>query len=500
MISEEFSNQLALYKNDLENKEKSDQEKYIICLKIWELHEKYNMQENAITYIIESYYYDKTRIEGIYQLIKHFCCTGKNEIAFSFYTLIQEYYENEYLQEPPEKMNSRLYPNVLEYDFYLPYFMIIVCEKLKKYDICIKMYEIIFHKKPLQINSWWLNCLFINLQFVINNVRTPIFFRQCETYLNLLYLHHSNINFIETKHLLKLVNNGINSINKNNLIFSDKLQEKKKTFIIDRTIQSNKILIYTGFNYFNWNSTYGKHNYLGGSERAVDFVSQHFPKDMQIYISGSTIEEKFDNIQYIYLDNLHDFMKHNEFHAIIISRYIGFFEMYNYFKTKQLIAWSHDINFLPYNSVNKLDSHTIIEKWHGLIDKCICLTEWHKELYVKKYPLLADKIHILGNGIQFDLFPKEIQDNNPLVVSEKRKKNRFIYSSNPNRGLSRILELWEGILEIFPDAELAIVCQEPDEEQKRLIQKYPSINYLGSCEPKRIYDDKRYMVLSGHEF
>jgi glycosyltransferase involved in cell wall biosynthesis len=478
---------LSDFKAQLTDDKKTNQEKYIACLKIWEIYEKEKKHEQGIFYLIESYKYDKTRVEGIYQLVKYYGWKEMPEIAFSFYSLIQDEYEYEYENEymnSSKKINSWLSPNILEYDFYLPYHMIIICQRIHKYDIGIKMFEIIFNKKRVQVDKWYIGCLLFNLKFFIDKVNNPSFFRLCEDFLNLLYLQYNNTQFIDNSLLCKYANEWLN---KDNLVFFSELVEPKQ-ITIDKNIESNKILIYIGFSYNNWNSTYGKHNFLGGSERAVAYVSEYFPKNMEIYVGGAVIEEKFDNIQYINLDNLQEFIKNNKFHAIIISRYIGFFEMFEYIETKQVVVWAHDIYLLPYNSSNKLDDNTIINKWHHVIDKCICLTNWHKERFENRYPLLKDKIQIIANGIEFELFPKKIQLNVTDEINSTRVKNRFIYSSNPNRGLSRILELWEQITIVLPDAELKVVGSKPDDDQLRLINSFSNVEYLGGCNPNKLYE------------
>lgn len=459
------------YKLQLKNIEKTNAEKYNICLKIWEICEKQTLWDQGIYYLLESYNYDKTRIDGIYLLIKHYCCIGNNELAFSFYSLIQSYYEN----------NTFLLKSV-EYEFYLPYYMIIVTERIKNYDVGIKMFETIFKKKQLNIDTWWLKNLFTNLTFFIDKVQNPSFFRMCEEYLNLLYIYHNGLTFADTTMLLKYINTYLD---KEKMIFFSELKEPIKNFIIDKNIESNKILIYTGFSYYQWNATYGKNNFMGGSERAITFLHDYFPKNMEIYISGDVIEEQFDNVKYIHLNNLDKLLKNTIFHAIIISRYIGFFEMYDSFLTKQVILWAHDTYFLPYNRSNNIDDSAIIDKRHELVDSCICLTEWHKNLFEKKYPLLKEKIKIIGNGIDFSLFPKYIQ----LNIASSRVKNRFIYSSNPNRGLKRLLELWSDITNLMPDAELKIVGQESDDaEIIELISRFSSVEYLGKKNPTELYE------------
>lgn len=465
---------LEYLKNQLKDKNKTSEEKYNICLKIWELCGKENKLDQGVYYLLESYSYERTRIDGIYELIKHYCCVGNNETAFSFYLLIQDYYENT-VTAIKNLSNSIT-------DFYLPYFMIIVCERIKRFDIGIKMFEIIFQKRHVNVDKWWIGCLFANLNFFIDKTKNPLFFRSCEDYLNILYTHFDGCNFANNNLLLQYVNKYLD---KNNISFFAQLKEREKEFIIDRNIQSNKILFYTGFSYYQWNSSFGKDNFLGGSERAVALLSDKFPKNIEIYVSGDVIEEKTGNVEYIHLNRLDEFLQNNQFHTIIISRYVGFFEMYHYFKTKRIFLWAHDTHFLPYNRVNQLDDASIISKRNELIDSCICLTNWQKDSYEKKYPEIKEKIKVIGNGIDFNLFPKDVQ----LNISTKRIKNRFIYSSNPNRGLKRLLELWYNITHLLPEAELKIVGEKSDDKEIiSLMNGFVNIEHLGKRNPTDLYE------------
>ena len=136
------------------------QEKYVCCLKLHELFVKKNTPEQGFYYLLESYKYDKTRVEGMYLLIQHYCIQKENDMAFSFYQWIQPYYET------PNEGSHRLFVDEPIYTFYLPYYMIIVCERLQKYELGLKMYEIIFEKRA-RVGEWWIKNLMYNLKFFI---------------------------------------------------------------------------------------------------------------------------------------------------------------------------------------------------------------------------------------------------------------------------------------------------------------------------------------------
>ena len=74
-------------------------------------------------YLVKSYTFNSKRIEGIFLLIQHYTCEGNYDIAFNYYTLIQEYYHNYQDSDLPTK----LFTKINNYHFDLPYYMIIVC-------------------------------------------------------------------------------------------------------------------------------------------------------------------------------------------------------------------------------------------------------------------------------------------------------------------------------------------------------------------------------------
>jgi len=246
---------------------------------------------------------------------------------------------------------------------------------------------------------------------------------------------------------------------------------------IKKCSQSKKILVYTGFSYDDWNETYSKEKYLGGSERAVINIANCLSDrtDYEIYIVGAVIEETRGNVKYVGLANAEELIKTNYFHTIIISRYLGFFEIYPYFKTNNVIIWGHDTYLFSYGT--NLTTEEIVKIWDHKINKCICLTEWHKDEYIKKYPTLKNKIEIIHNGINLSLFPTE-----PV-----KTKNRFIYSSSPERGLHRVLELWEDITDKFPGAELKIAGKVSEDPNIISLLKYKNIEHLGPLNPEQLY-------------
>jgi tetratricopeptide (TPR) repeat protein len=139
-----------------------DQEKYRSCIMLYDLYMKKNEYEKAYFYCIDSMAFDKNRVEGIYKLVQWFCCKDMFSVAFHFYTFVQDWYENVYYHRAD--LHDKLFVDILDYDFYLPYFMIIVSAKVDKKEIGVKMYDMIFTKGKLG-PQWYINNLLYNFQF-----------------------------------------------------------------------------------------------------------------------------------------------------------------------------------------------------------------------------------------------------------------------------------------------------------------------------------------------
>jgi FkbM family methyltransferase len=142
---------------------------------------------------------------------------------------------------------------------------------------------------------------------------------------------------------------------------------------------------------------------------------------------------------------------------------------------------------LPYGC--NLTDKQIIYKWDKYITGCICQTEWHANLFKGLYPELTNKITIINNGIDVNQF---LTINETQLLSEKQS-NKFIYSSRPERGLDKLLELWPQILDFYPDAELVISNYgvQPEQTIMNTIKKYNSIKYLGKLNTEQLYSEMK---------
>ena len=464
--SAKWEDAIKWYKITLDNKNWS-QEKYVSCLRLYNCYNSLDQKETGMFYLVKSFSYDKERAECLCELVSYYCCNQMNEVAYGYYTIAKSFYNEKYLTE---NLNDRLFLDVSKTNLILPYYMILVSDKVKDYDNVIQMYRIIFTKKHKDRSKFFIGNMLYNLQFFIERVKDDNTFLQLfKDYID--FLISIDYPIYDHDFMEKFEKYGV---------FLPKISDP--TFSLDECYKSNKILIYTGYSPFKWNYTYSLNNALGGSETATTCLAKSFPENYEIFVTGNVIEENIDNVTYVNVNNLKELIKTTAFHTIIVSRYLNFYELYKNFSAYQTYIWGHDITLFSYG-VN-LSVENILTKWSSKITGCVCQTEWHKNLFLSLFPQLTDKIFIINNGINPHLFN---YDN-------KKIPNRFIYTSCSERGLLKLTQLWPSILENLPNAELIISSyntfpnSEEDNKIFDFIKNNPSIKHLGKLNRTELYE------------
>ena len=473
-----YEDAIKWYKITLSHENQWGQEKYTACLYIYDCYKALNQETNGFYYLVKAFEYDKERVECLYPLLVHYCCENIHQIAYSYYTNVKDFFENRYLNTD---MSKKLFTIQDKYNFFVPYYMVLIADKVQDFACVVRMYEIIFIKKQPMFDEWYVKNLLYNLQFFLTHVPkdNTHFSKLANDYINFLYVNGVKLQTFDflTKDEYKRA-----GIDVDKYIIKE-VTVKPQKYSNSECSGSKNILIYTGFLDIEWNYTYMQNNALGGSEKAVAYISKCFPKDYNIFISGHVKNESFDNIQYIHLDKLTNLIESTPFHTVIVSRYIGFYEMFKTCSFYQSFIWAHDTLLLAYGC--NLNDTQILKKWNNYINGCICLTEWHKTIFSEKYPELKNKISLINNGLDLNSFSN--------IDTNTKIKNKFIYSSRPDRGLNVLLKLWPQIIEKLPNATLAISTygsfpSNPEEVlMKTVIDASPSIHYLGKLNVEQLY-------------
>jgi len=292
----DIDNAIKWYKNTLKLNN-WDQEKYVSCLNIYKLYDMKNCIEQSVYYLIQSYKYDPERVECIYHLIKHYCIYNHNEVAYSFYTLIQNYYENNYIND---NFSNKLFVWECDYSFFLPYYMIIVCERLQKYEIGLKMYDIIFTKEYVDAGEWWIGYLVANLRCYIEKNKDISFVNKWRKYLTLINnkkykIDKELVNKYEIYNVSNFMDIYLPNIEEDNLVYDS------DSYIVLAILAKDKEAVLPFYLNCIYNQTYNKkyiHLYIRTNDNTDntelilnEFIEKYGKEYASVYFDNKSISE-----------------------------------------------------------------------------------------------------------------------------------------------------------------------------------------------------------------
>ena len=212
------------------------QEKYMCCLNLYNEYNAIGETEKGIYYLVESFKYDTERMECVYILVKHYLLNGLPHVAYKYYENVKDFYEGKYLTT---NNNGKLFVEPTKANFFLPYYMILVCDKVKdkvpsSYQTIAKMFEIIFTKKCISVDNFYIGNVLFNLQFFIEKSVSfcSNFTELFQSYID--YLETNNFELSKYEFFNKFEPYGISRKVKTTI---------KSVFSEDDCKKSNKILI-----------------------------------------------------------------------------------------------------------------------------------------------------------------------------------------------------------------------------------------------------------------
>ena len=483
------------------------QEKYVSCLYIYHCYEALGQKEHGFFYLVKALHYDLERAECLHPLVVHYCCENANDVAYGYYRIVQAHYERAQLQSVNEpNSGSKLFLETDKAHFYLPYYMIIVADRVGDRACGVRMYEIIFRKKQRTFSHWHLRNLFFNLRFFLKfvgsvhelangeSVSLPQFVALANEYVRFLR-ENGGVPSSAFDEIVKDFNYAEWGIHFNPCNATSPLCSAKSSpnFSRSECKRSRAILFYAGYSVVPWNHSSMLRGALGGSERAVAHLSNELCRQgYTVYVSGGVLkDEESVGVKYVGLSDLPELLRTTAFHTVVCSRYVSFLELYGGSASwHRFYVWAHDTHLLSYGC--DLSDTAIIEKWSDRIDGCVCQTRWHADEYARQYPTLKSRIRVINNGIDTALFPA-------LGSLGKKVRNRFIYTSRTERGLARILDLWPDILAMMPDATLVIstyVAFPCNDDERRIQARIAELNQMHTGQQE---DCIRHLGQLNHE-
>lgn len=250
-----------------------------------------------------------------------------------------------------------------------------------------------------------------------------------------------------------------------------------------------KIVFYTGYHHCPWN---GETDSLGGSETAVINIAKRMAKaGHEVSVVGETVVRSLiDGVYYMSTEDFHESRKTSmtPIDVLIGVNYIHFMLEVGYVNAKQNIFWAHNPEHFPFYKGEVLEDNGdwIYDEYD--ISTVVCVSQWQADVMSDKYPSIAPKIRVIGNGINT---ASEYPEDDIKIT-----KNRFIYTSAADRGLDEVLELWPAIKSKYTDAEL-VVCTPSyamgDFSERVRLMELLGVTIKGNLSKKELY---REMVAS----
>ena len=195
---------------------------------------------------------------------------------------------------------------------------------------------------------------------------------------------------------------------------------------------------------------------VGGSETYIIEMARYIQKQGSfkvIVFCNCRGPEVFEDVEYIPLAGFHPFAKNVPIHTCMVSRFSEYVPVAIHGQVENLYMVLHD-----------LTPSGVVLPLHPKFKKVFCLSEWHVSHFLSIFPQFngitvpfyycidVNKFASVSKGELGGLSSGNIR----FDIMEPKVKNKFIYSSFPNRGLLQLLQMWPSIIARYPDASLHI--------------------------------------------
>lgn len=261
-----------------------------------------------------------------------------------------------------------------------------------------------------------------------------------------------------------------------------------------------KIVLYTGYHKTPWGPSSIETTGLGGTEKTTYYLAQELAKlpEYYIWVVGNVIPGDFDNVKYRTTKQFKQ--EESSVDTIIGVNYIHYLKEFEDFNYKNSIFWLSNTDYYNWWNGEEIPNHREL-LIHPKLKYIICLTKWHREIWLQQYPETESKIKIIGYGIDaskiIKTFPepqaiKGLIFPKPTSQLYQKNKNQYIYSSHAERGLARVLEDWPQIKQEAPDSSLKICTPEYGLEYynqyyKEWVDSLDDVEFLGTLPEKELY-------------
>lgn len=201
--------------------------------------------------------------------------------------------------------------------------------------------------------------------------------------------------------------------------------------IARRSFTQPRVVFFCGRSSEQWSPDSLNTTGIGGSETAVVKIAERFARDnwrVDVYNDCDRLEGEYEGVGYWDCKRLQE----GEHADVFVSWRQP--KAHNFPPNHRVsLLWCHDLNY----GAGTRDSFSAWTKVLGV-------SAWHAAYLSQLYGRAS--IGYVPNGIELARFDKQV----------KRVPFRCVYTSSPDRGLERLLDLWPRVIEQEPTAELHI--------------------------------------------
>jgi len=250
----------------------------------------------------------------------------------------------------------------------------------------------------------------------------------------------------------------------------------KSMFKVQSLSNKKTIVIHTGAISWDWHPVNDKK--ISGSEyMAMNMAKEFVRLGYRTFIFGTFENEKkgidyqgiYDGIQYIDYKFFPEFSTKYVIDYLIVSRFVS--NLVYYDNIINVYLWVHDV--LPHMSKNSPIIQTHAQKFRG----ALVLSNWHKDYVASHTGIPDDLVKLTRNAIYANRFTKNIE----------KIPYRFVYISDPSRGLSHLIDMIPTIKEKYPRTTLSVFTRVEHIEEK-LLDRIKALDYVDL--QSRISQDK----------
>lgn len=320
-----------------------------------------------------------------------------------------------------------------------------------------------------------------NYEYIFDILYTYKLYDRLQRYIDIILRYDDDEISVDIKKKIQEVKNK--QIKKNNFYLYN-------TNSVNINIDPNKkiFIYYTGYSGDFNGKDYGEKNVYGSELAAIKLCEKLKDKYNTIILCETTENIIHNGVFYIHYNFYNTLITHYDIDYFVISRFTNVFIDLNLNIPKNLYLILHDTR--PHNQYYHVYTPyfglPFYYNIHDKLKKQFLVSEWQKENLFKAFDKFGMKLNknnfeVIGNGID-----TSINLNNQF---DKKDPYKFIYCSNPNRGLLPLCKILTKLHKKYPQITLDIYFNDfEDNEIKKYIQENDFIKFNGKVSNQVLWE------------